>query len=74
MTLSGNDSLLVYTYENNLYHYIISTSDGIIQLYQVGQIGLHGIVRAPARVRAITWYIPEHQLGKNSQISLRQCS
>ena len=35
-----------------------------IQLIRVGQIGLHGIVRAPARVRAVTWYVPENQLSK----------
>ncbi|MCJ1436274.1 hypothetical protein MMC27_005652 [Xylographa pallens] len=62
ITPTGENSLLVYTSENDLYHYIISASDSVIQLVQVGQIGLHGIVRAPARVRAVTWYIPEHQL------------
>ncbi|MCJ1382628.1 hypothetical protein MMC17_005741 [Xylographa soralifera] len=62
ITPTGENSLLVYTSENNLYHYIISASGSSIQLVQVGQIGLHGIVRAPARVRAVTWYIPEHQL------------
>ncbi|MCJ1321713.1 hypothetical protein MMC15_007058 [Xylographa vitiligo] len=62
ITPTGENSLLVYTSENDLYHYIISASDSGIQLVQVGQIGLHGIVRAPARVRAVTWYIPEHQL------------
>ena len=62
ITPSGDDSLLVYTYENNLYHYVINTSKSSIQLVRVGQIGLHGIVRAPARVRAVTWYIPNHQL------------
>ena len=61
---SGDDSLLVYTYENNLFHYVITASNTSVQLVQVGQIGLHGIVRAPARVRAMTWYIPEHQLRK----------
>ncbi|MCJ1388668.1 hypothetical protein MMC18_001517 [Xylographa bjoerkii] len=62
ITPTGENSLLVYTSENSLYHYIISASGSGIQLVQVGQIGLHGIVRAPARVRAVTWYIPEHQL------------
>ncbi|MCJ1400729.1 hypothetical protein MMC11_003937 [Xylographa trunciseda] len=62
ITPTGENSLLVYTSDNNLYHYIISASSTGIQLVQVGQIGLHGIVRAPARVRAVTWYIPEHQL------------
>ena len=61
ITPTGEDSLLVYTYDNFLYHFIITVTSTGVQLVQVGQIGLHGIVRAPARVRAITWYIPEHQ-------------
>lgn len=61
---TGEDSLLVYTYENILFHYVITASSASVRLIQVGQIGLHGIVRAPARVRAVTWYIPEHQLCK----------
>ena len=35
-------------------------------LVQVGQIALHGIVRAPARVRAVSWILPDHQLRKLS--------
>ncbi|KZF18847.1 hypothetical protein L228DRAFT_225342 [Xylona heveae TC161] len=59
---SGEDSLLVYTYENILYHYIIAASSGSIRLVQVGQIALHGIIRAPARVRAVSWLLPEAQI------------
>ncbi|KAL8946641.1 MAG: hypothetical protein Q9222_006989 [Ikaeria aurantiellina] len=60
--MTGQDSLLVYTYENVLYHYIISTAEQTVTLIQVGQLALHGIVRAPARVRAVTWILPEHQM------------
>lgn len=60
---SGDDSLLAYTYENTLYHYIISVLDGLVRLVQVGQIALHGIIRAPPRVRAVSWILPEDQLG-----------
>ncbi|KAF2748123.1 RIC1-domain-containing protein [Sporormia fimetaria CBS 119925] len=59
---SGEDSLLVYTYDNILYHYIIDVSHTTIRLVQVGQIALHGIIRAPPRVRALSWILPEHQL------------
>ncbi|EAS27670.3 uncharacterized protein CIMG_10275 [Coccidioides immitis RS] len=59
---SGEDSLLVYTYENILYHYVINTTGTRISLVQVGQIAFHGIVRAPTRVRAISWVLPEDQL------------
>lgn len=33
----------------------------------MGQIALHGIVRAPARVRAVAWLLPDHQLRKPDQ-------
>lgn len=59
---SGEDSLLVYTYENVLYHYVINVLPGGVSLVQVGQIALHGIVRAPARVRSVSWVIPDSQL------------
>jgi hypothetical protein len=61
---SGEDSLLVYTYDNVLYHYVINTSGTRISLVQVGQIAFHGIVRAPTRVRAISWILPDDQLRK----------
>ena len=58
----GEDSLLVYTQENILYHFVITASVNAVQLVQMGQIGLHGIVRAPARVRTVTWFVPDFQL------------
>ena len=64
MSLTGQDSLLVYTYENVLYHFIINMASHSVSLVQVGQLALNGIVRAPARVRAVTWILPEDQLRK----------
>ena len=64
VALVGQDSLLVYTYENVLYHYVINASGANVTLVQVGQIALHSIVRAPARVRAVSWILPDHQLRK----------
>lgn len=61
-TVSGADSLLVYTYDNILMHYIIAPTSSAYRLVQVGQIGFHGIIRAPPRVRAISWLLPEEQL------------
>ncbi|GAB7325253.1 hypothetical protein MBLNU13_g09317t1 [Cladosporium sp. NU13] len=61
-TISGSDSLLVYTYDNILLHYIIAPSSSSLRLVQVGQIGFHGIIRAPPRVRAISWLLPEEQI------------
>lgn len=59
---SGEDSLLVYTHENILYHYVISIDNHKAQLIQVGQIAFHGVVRAPSRVRSVSWVVPESQL------------
>jgi hypothetical protein len=65
---SGEDSLLVYTYENILYHYVMNVSDATVTLIQVGQIALHGIIRAPTRVRALSWILPEDQIRELPQI------
>ena len=62
ISLTGQDSLLVYTYQNILYHFVIDASSTAVTLVQVGQIALNGIVRAPARVRAVSWILPESQL------------
>ncbi|KAK5946968.1 WD40 repeat protein [Knufia obscura] len=59
---SGEDSLLVYTYENVLYHFIVNITERGAQLLQVGQIAFHGVVRAPSRVRSVSWILPENQL------------
>ncbi|KAJ5336130.1 uncharacterized protein N7506_004152 [Penicillium brevicompactum] len=59
---SGEDSLLVYTYDNILYHYIINSTQPQITLVPVGQIAFNGIVRAPTRVRSISWVLPEEQM------------
>ncbi|WPG99754.1 putative ribosome control protein [Acrodontium crateriforme] len=61
-TTSGMDSLLVYTHDNTLQHYIITATSNSVKLLQVGQIGFHGIIRAPPRVRAISWILPDDQL------------
>lgn len=63
VTPSGEDSLLVYTYDNLLYHYIFApVQGGGVKLVEVGHIAFHGIVRSPARVRGLSWILPERQL------------
>ncbi|KAG6363145.1 hypothetical protein INS49_008240 [Diaporthe citri] len=62
LTPSGEDSLLVYTYDNLLYHFIFAPFGSSVRLVQVGQIAFHGIVRSPARVRGLSWVLPENQL------------
>lgn len=64
IALSGQDSLLVYTYENVLHHFVINALNTAVTLVKVGQIALNGIVRAPARVRAVSWILPDHQLRR----------
>ncbi|KAJ5113654.1 hypothetical protein N7456_002188 [Penicillium angulare] len=59
---SGEDSILVYTYDNILYHYIINATQPQITIVPVGQIAFNGIVRAPTRVRSISWVLPEEQM------------
>lgn len=63
ITPSGDDSLLVYTYDNLLYHFVFAPVGGSIRPIQVGQIAFHGIVRSPARVRGLSWILPENQLA-----------
>lgn len=63
VTPSGEDSLLVYTYDNLLYHFVFAPAAGSLKLVQVGQIAFHGIVRSPARVRGLSWILPESQLA-----------
>ncbi|KAH6895191.1 RIC1-domain-containing protein [Thelonectria olida] len=63
VTTSGQDSLLVYTYENLLYHFVFTPLGGSVRLVQVGQIAFHGIVRSPARVRGLSWILPDTQLA-----------
>ena len=63
-TVSGTDSILVYTYDNTLLHFIAIPMASSLKLVQVGQIGFHGIIRAPPRVRAISWILPEDQLER----------
>ncbi|KAK3330321.1 RIC1-domain-containing protein [Apodospora peruviana] len=62
-TPSGEDSLLVYTYDNLLYHFVFSHGPGTVSLVKVGHIAFHGIVRSPARVRGLSWILPESQLA-----------
>lgn len=59
---SGEDSLLVYTYDNVLYHYIVNLTPKGANIVPVGQIAFHGVVRAPTRVRSVSWVLPDSQL------------
>ncbi|KIR54632.1 hypothetical protein I315_02510 [Cryptococcus gattii Ru294] len=60
MTLLEN-SLLVYTADNMLYHFLILPSQSSIKLHLCGSISFRGIIEVPTRVRALSWLIPEAQ-------------
>ncbi|KAF8469105.1 RIC1-domain-containing protein [Kalaharituber pfeilii] len=62
VTLVGFDSLLAYTLDNILYHYVITPTKGTVKLVQVGQLTFHGIIRSPSRVRGLSWILPEEQI------------
>ncbi|KAF2153080.1 RIC1-domain-containing protein [Myriangium duriaei CBS 260.36] len=62
MAIQDANSLLVYTHENVLLHYVFDASPSTaVRLVQVGQIGFHGIIRAPTRIRSISWIVPDEQ-------------
>ncbi|WFD37182.1 WD40 repeat protein [Malassezia japonica] len=54
-------SLLVYTADNTLYHYLITPTAEHIRLRLCGSISFEGIVGEPARVRAMSWILPPSQ-------------
>ncbi|EIW68335.1 hypothetical protein M231_00343 [Tremella mesenterica] len=56
-----NNSLLVYTTDNTLYHFLIIPSKGNIRLYLCGSISFEGVVQVPSRVKALSWLVPEAQ-------------
>ena len=63
MSLLDN-SLLVYTADNTLYHFLILPTQTTIKLHLCGSISFAGIVQVPSRVRALSWLIPSAQKGK----------
>lgn len=64
VTSCEDDSVLVYTHDNLLHHFILTPVSGSVRLIQVGQIAFHGIVRSPARVRGLSWILPERHLAE----------
>ncbi|KAF8649858.1 hypothetical protein AX16_005620 [Volvariella volvacea WC 439] len=60
-----DNSLLVYTADNNLLHYLIVPTTDTIKLHLCGSITFNGIIVAPTAVRMLSWMIPaaQKQLG-----------
>mgnify|MGYP006876479631 CR=1 FL=1 len=63
MSLLDN-SLLVYTADNTLYHFLIVASGQSVKLNACGSISFAGIVQVPSRVRALSWLVPRAQKGE----------
>jgi hypothetical protein len=68
MTLLDN-SLLVYTADNTLYHFLILPTKESIKLHLCGSISFKGIVSIPSRVRALSWLIPLAQKRELSVVA-----
>jgi hypothetical protein len=62
MSLLDN-SLLVYTADNTLYHFLVIPTKETIKLHLCGSISFQGILQVPSRVRALSWMIPQAQKG-----------
>ncbi|RPD81682.1 RIC1-domain-containing protein [Lentinus tigrinus ALCF2SS1-7] len=60
-----DNSLLVYTADNTLYHYLIIPTADSIKLHLCGSITFDGVIGVPNAVRALSWMIPsaQKQLG-----------
>ncbi|KAJ7456586.1 RIC1-domain-containing protein [Mycena latifolia] len=60
-----DNSLLVYTADNTLFHYLIVPTADTIKLHLCGSITFNGIIAAPSAVRMLSWMIPsaQKQLG-----------
>jgi len=56
-----DNSLLVYTADNTLHHYLIVPTEDAITLHLCGSIAFSGIINAPSAVRMLSWMIPASQ-------------
>ncbi|KDN49477.1 LOW QUALITY PROTEIN: hypothetical protein RSAG8_02179, partial [Rhizoctonia solani AG-8 WAC10335] len=62
LSLVDNNSLLVYTSDNTLFHFLILPTRDSISLHLCGSISFNGIVTVPGIVRGLSWMIPnEHR-------------
>lgn len=59
-----DNSLLVYTADNTLNHYLIAPTKESIELHFCGSITFAGVIAAPSAVRGLSWMIPNAQKRK----------
>ena len=56
-----DNSLLVYTADNNLHHYLVIPTPDTIQTHFCGTINFNGIIASPSSVRTLSWMLPSAQ-------------
>ncbi|KAG8748047.1 hypothetical protein FRC10_009799 [Ceratobasidium sp. 414] len=62
LSLVDSNSLLVYTADNTLFHFLILPTRDSISLHLCGSISFDGIVAVPGVVRGVSWMVPkEHR-------------
>jgi len=59
-----DNSLLVYTADNTIHHFLILTTHDAVKLCLCGSISFDGIIGQPNAVRGLSWMIPHAQKGK----------
>ena len=56
-----DNSLLVYTADNNLHHYLVIPTPDTIKTHFCGSINFNGIIASPSSVRTLSWMLPSAQ-------------
>ncbi|KAF8344080.1 RIC1-domain-containing protein [Cantharellus anzutake] len=58
-------SLLVYTLDNTLFHFLITTTMESVKLHLCGSMSFEGVVSNPKLVKGLSWMLPfaQKQLG-----------
>jgi RAB6A-GEF complex partner protein 1 len=56
-----DNSLLVYTTDNTLFHYLVVPTANTIKLHLAGSISFRGVIANPNAVRVLSWMIPAAQ-------------
>jgi hypothetical protein len=64
-----DNSLLVYTADNTLYHYLIIPTADTIKLHLCGSISFDGVIAAPSAVRVLSWMIPSAQKRESTSVN-----
>lgn len=56
-----DNSLLVYTADNTLFHFLILPTQETVTLHLCGSISFDGVVAVPSAVRSMSWMVPPAQ-------------